>query len=181
VLCLIYAWLLVWDQRTYANTIYAGLLATALLTAATATRDPRWPVLLLRTQCSVVYCFAALSKLNLTFLSGAHLARAMNERAAVQVPPDWRVPTVFAGLAVLTVVFELFLSVGFWHPRLRPAAWLVGIPMHFGFVFLVEGEVLRLAAFGVFMMAMWLTHGTPVFSARHGSSGVAPAPQLGAP
>src|SRR6185369_9344845 len=78
-----------------------------------------WPILLLKLQLSIVYLFAALSKLNSQYLSGFMLAP--NFRKSLMFPP--RVLSAFAAASILV---EVFLAFALWSMRLRKPAVING-------------------------------------------------------
>ena len=77
---------LIWDQQVYSSHRWLATLLLAYLVFAQAgtawsARPDRgrttviwWPQLLMMSQLSVLYVFSALSKMNLTFISGVPLS-----------------------------------------------------------------------------------------------------------
>lgn len=129
---------LLWDQQVYSSHVLLLCLLCAYMSLGRpgaawgldARGRPRgavpfWPQLLMMTQLSVLYFFAAVSKVNGVFLGGAVLESSM--RLAL---PD----AVFRALAVATVVTELFLAVALWLPRVRLVAFAVGLGLHVSIV-----------------------------------------------
>lgn len=144
--------LLVWDQQTFSNHLWLALVLVALLapthaaprnpgiSAAALHQPPRWPTTLMKTQLTVCYAFAALSKLNCSFLSGHPLAEWTR----------WDLPWSLAfSLSVSTVVVELFLAVGLWFRRPRRLAVILGFGLHVSIVIMIAQETPALAAFSL--------------------------------
>ena len=160
---------LVWDEQTYSNhRVLATLLVLFLAFARSdhawslsargraATAVPWWPQLLVMAQVSVVYWFAALSKLNPLFISGDGL------RDWVWWPlPDW----VFAPMAIATVLTELFLAVGLWFWRTRWVAALLGLGLHLSIVTMLDDPAPLLAfaleCVPVYLLFLWRPRSFP--------------------
>ncbi len=155
------------DEQLYSNHLYLLLCVTLLLTIAESDaylslaalpRGSRrtiriWPVLLMKVQLSVVYFFAALTKLNIAFLSGGMLAVSLQE-GLIPFPEALRRVEVLAPAAWVAVLLEGYLSYALWSERRRhTAAWL-GIMLHIG-IAATMGETLGLAAFSVTMLALY--------------------------
>jgi predicted DCC family thiol-disulfide oxidoreductase YuxK len=136
---------LAFDQQLYSNHLYLMLLASLLLVLANAGAAhsldarrggretvPAWPIRLLRVQVSMVYGFAALAKLNVTFLSGSVVASYLRRDGPLAVPADWRAIEPMLVVSVLAVCIEAFIAIGVWLPRWRPAAIVSGLALHVG-------------------------------------------------
>lgn len=146
VLTLTLASVLLLDQQLYSNHLYMMVLVAGLLTVAdagaalsldarrrgTRERVAAWPQRLLRLQVSIVYAFAALSKINLTFLSGSVVASYLRREGPLAIPDSWRTVEPMLVLAVLAICLEAFVALGLWLPRWRPAALLAGLALHIG-------------------------------------------------
>lgn len=165
VLCL--TCVLALDEQLYSNHLYLLLCLTLLVTLSEADayfsvaargRDrpravPVWPVLLMKVQLSIVYLFAALTKLNMAFLSGGMLAVSLRE-GLLPFPDALRRVEVLAPLAWLAVLLEAYLAFALWSSsRRRTAVWL-GVLLHVG-ITLTIGDTLGLAAFSVAMLALY--------------------------
>jgi predicted DCC family thiol-disulfide oxidoreductase YuxK len=134
------------DQQLFENHIYLMVLLAALLAVANSgaalsldARRPgeqaevsRWPVWLIQFQISVVYGFAALSKINLAFLSGSPVATSLRRVGPLAVPDAWRSPEPMLVLALMAICAEGFLAVALWSPRWRPTAFVVALALHGG-------------------------------------------------
>lgn len=171
VLSLVLSYSLVIDQQSYSNHVYLLILVVVLLTLAqsgsrfsidarlnTAQETvPGWPVVLLKWQMSIVYCFAAISKVNLLYISGAIMAANMRHGWAVSLPEAWIQVEVMLPLAVVSIFTELFLAFAFWSPRHRPVAVFVGVAMHtiIALTFPIE-TALALTIFGIIMVAIYV-------------------------
>lgn len=143
-LTILLASLLLADQQLYSNHLYLLTLLVGLLTVArsgstisvdarrggVAATVPGWAPWLIRVQVSVVYLFAALSKVNGTFLSGTIVAVTLRSDGPLAVPDGWRTFEPMAALSILAIVTELFLAVALWLPRWRRTAFVVGLGLH---------------------------------------------------
>lgn len=130
-----------WDQQTYSSHRWLALLLIAYLIFARsdtawsvshrgqpAAPVPWWPRLLMMTQVSVCYLFAALSKINPNFLTGHPLHGWIR----------WELPLWSTFLmAVGTVATELFLAFGLWFERTRRVAVPLGLALHLSIVVLM--------------------------------------------
>lgn len=90
--------------------------------------------LLIRVTVTTAYIFAALAKINPSFLSGEHLAGLAASRPQLRsLEPlfrsAWRVPVSLAVIAA-----EAFLAIGLWFRRTRLVAVAIGIVAHLGFI-----------------------------------------------
>lgn len=165
-------WVLLWDQQTHSSpqVLITMLVAYLIFARSDAMcsvsrrggRVPWWPQLLMMTQVSVCYFFGAVSKVNVSFLSGAPLFDW------VWVPFPW---WAFMLMAVGTVVVELFLAIGFWFRRTRCAAACLGVGLHTSIMVMLAGQKWVLFAFAVACVCIY-----PLFltrpalrSAHHGS------------
>lgn len=152
------------DLQTYSNHLYLMTLLVALLTLAdgsaalslpraTPRPVPFWGCLLVMTQVSAVYLFAALTKLNSDFLSGSVVSSAMS--GGVLTPPSFlTTPTARSALAVATILGELLLAVGLWFRFTRPLAVVAGIGLHAG-ITLFMSDTWELLAFSLLMFAAY--------------------------
>lgn len=157
------------DQQTYGNHLYLMAWLVLLLTVADAGaginihRDDRpvvrWPVLLIMLQLTFVYGFAALTKLNESFFSGAVLAGTLGH-GLLAFPDVLRNPQFLSPLAAMAVLAELYLAVFIWHPRFRPAAFVIGLALHTAITLLMSGT-LQLLVFSLEMLALY-----PLFLSR---------------
>jgi len=135
------------DRQFYSNHLYLliilmGILAAsdsgAVLAVDARARPPRtdvaaWPMQLFRAQLSIVYGFAALAKLNPSYLSGAALSSFLD--AATE--PTW-VPQFLQLASLGSIAGELFVAIGLWFKATRRAAVVVGIALHLGMIALID-------------------------------------------
>lgn len=158
VLTVVNVGVLLWDQQTYSShrflmTLLLGYLIFARSDAAWSVAPrggsvPWWPQMLMMTQLSVCYLFAAISKVSLVFLSGAPLS------LWVWVPLPW---WMFTLMAVGTVLVELYLAVGLWNPSTRRKAAVLGVLLHVGIVTMLRDETVPLIAFALTCVGLyWL-------------------------
>ncbi|MGH7804582.1 MAG: HTTM domain-containing protein [Candidatus Binatia bacterium] len=100
----------------------------------------RWPAELLRLQLAIVYVFAALTKLNADWLSGAFLDFMVAPQSL-----GWRVLHLAPGslqiAAVLVAVMEGLLGVLFAIARGRRAAIATGVALHLGILAVFPANV----------------------------------------
>jgi hypothetical protein len=155
------------DQQLYSNHVYLLGTVVVLMAIADAGRTwsvdarraqqsrsvPRWAVLLIMLQLTSVYLFAAVTKINEGFLSGAVMERSfepsMLERVEILMPLE-----VLAPLAIVT---ELFLAAAFWHSTARWAALPVGIGFHaLNVMIMGHGSWYNLSVFALVMLSMML-------------------------
>lgn len=163
------------DRQLYGNHLWllTCLLALLALTDCGAARSldarrraapprpvPAWPARLLQTQLTAVYAFAALTKINPDFLSGAVLAAHLRAAGPLAPPDALLTAGPLAALALATVAIEAFLAVALWLPGLRRIAFLLGTGFHLAIVLTME-PFLPLAAFGLASLAVY-----PLFGAR---------------
>ncbi len=157
------------DQQFYSNHLYLMGTLVALMTIADAGRSysidarrsganepatvPRWAATLIMLQLTSVYLFAALTKVNEGFLSGAVMESAfepsMLERVERLMP--------LTALAPLAVTTELFLAFAFWHQRTRFMALPVALGFHaLNVVIMGRGGAFNLSIFALVMLSMML-------------------------
>ncbi len=149
---------LILDQQLYFSHLYLLSLIVLLLTLAEIGRPGesqsvwRWPILLLQIQLSIVYFFAAVTKLNSVYLNGYMLGAMM--RADLQ---QWiSYPGVLPALAVGSIVIELILAGIFWIPRLRKIGVVVGVLFHLSMVLtLSPGGAGQLAIFATACISIY--------------------------
>ena len=165
LLTLVFAAQLVLDQQTYSNHLYLLALVIGWLTVADsgaalsvdARRRPRaavpaWPVFLLQAQVSLVYAFAALSKLTPDYLSGLALAPFVPLKAWVALIGLPAVATIVLLMSWAGILLEAMLAIYLWSPRHRVAAALLGVILHIGMVAAIHRMRLELT---VFALVMW--------------------------
>jgi hypothetical protein len=172
LLLMVMAYLLLMDERTYSNHLYLLCLLVLILTWA----DDLTARTLLRAQLSIVYGYAVLTKINLSFLSGA----ALLQYTRTVLPESWIRFEVLAPFALATLVAEAFLGVAFWSERLRPWAWGVGLALHVGAVGLVQQGRIGVLIFGIAMIALYTAFGMPLGDPGHPSPAT-PAPATRTP
>jgi len=144
MLTAIMAYVLLLDQQLYSNHLYLGILVTLLLTivdsGARFSLDARyrgrrdriaeWPVLLLKVQVSIVYFFAALTKVNPTYLSGDIMAHFIHADVLRLVPAGWSLVAPMQALSILSIVTEFFIAFALWFAFWRWLALLAGLGLH---------------------------------------------------
>ena len=156
------------DQQTYSNHVYLLALVVGLLTVADAgaawsldsRREPRasvpaWPVFLLQAQTSLVYAFAALSKLTPDYLSGLALAPFVQLKAGVALIGLPAMATIVLLLSWAAIPAELVLAACLWSPRRRVGAALLGVVLHLGMVAAIYRMRFDLAVFAVMMWGLY--------------------------
>ncbi|MEJ8281218.1 HTTM domain-containing protein [Pseudonocardia spirodelae] len=156
----------VWGAGYYSNHTYLLFTVAVLLSftdcdAAWSVRSRRggggdggtervWapPVLVLRAQITVVYAYAAISKIRPDFLSGNGLASWA--RDSVLVPAAALVPAVLVPMAFGAVLTELFVAFALWSSRLRPAAVVAGVGLHLGMIVVLSDGLHAVVELGLF-------------------------------
>jgi hypothetical protein len=153
------------DQQLYSNHLYLliillslSLLGQVPTAGVLGTRNsrflPAWPLWLAGFQISVVYLFAALSKFNLSFISGGILANSWVKEGIFAVPEQYKTPEYFMPLAISAVILELFLALAFWFPRYRVGTLMAGVLFHITIALTVAPfEQLNLVVFSLMMFA----------------------------
>jgi uncharacterized membrane protein YphA (DoxX/SURF4 family) len=150
---------MLWDHQAYTNHFW--LTTLLLLPLAFARSDARWsvravmkgrlesvpstPVLLMLTQLSICYGFAALSKINPWWLAGDELRLSLRFEA-----PD----PLYAPLAAIVIVTELFIALGIWFAHTRRLALLTGVGLHLGIVALMHDR-LPLITFAMVCLSLY--------------------------
>ena len=156
------------DQQAYSNHLYLLTVMVGLLTLsgpggafsidARWGRGPThalmWPLVLMKVQITVVYLFAALTKLNSTYISGRVLAGQLGT-GLVPFPDGWRVPRVLMWFAVASVVVEIVIAFYLWHPQRRFIGVGAGVLLHVSIV-LAMTPFIQLAVFSSLMLASYL-------------------------
>lgn len=156
LLATLIGYILVCDQALTTNHGYLIFLEVALLTTATATRDGNsvayWPIVLGKCLLSIVYGFAAASKLNGDFLAGNVLAVVLGHESVVPLPEVLLTQSFLQAIGVGLIVTELFLAFGLWFEITRRLATVIGIGLHltahltFPFSFINELSFLQIGA-----------------------------------
>jgi hypothetical protein len=131
------------DQQLYSSHVYLLCLIVLLFTVAEVGRPSesnsvwRWPLILLQIQLSIVYFFAAVTKMNPVYLSGYMLGANLRKG----LPAAVSTPRMLTVLALTSIVVELFLAGAFWVRGLRKGAVLVGALFHFAMVLTLTPSV----------------------------------------
>ncbi|MHA7263312.1 HTTM domain-containing protein [Arthrobacter sp. TMN-37] len=167
-------WVFLWDQQTYSGHRFLATLLVAYLIFARSDRAlslprwfrsrvaassapeppagsqpgqvPWWPQLLMMTQLSVCYFFAAVSKLNTEYLSGAPLAQW------IWLPMPW---WLFTLTACASIAVELILAVGLWRRSTRREAAVLGTLLHLSILVLMKEQTLPLIAFALTCLSLY--------------------------
>lgn len=130
------------DERLYSNHVYLLIHYVAILYLADLIGAAWWTVLLLRTQVSAMYVFAALSKLNTPFISGETL-----RDIGVRLPS----PLLVNILALSIIATELLLPCLLWQSRFRRFGIAAGIVFHSAIVVISPDPELAL-----FSVLVWV-------------------------
>jgi hypothetical protein len=138
------------DFDLYNQHLYVIMSTAAILGFA----RPVEASLLLRAQLTIVYAFAALAKINESFLSGNELFRGAVQRpiwdALIPEPPFWALIT----LSCAAIATEAFLAVGLWFRHLRWLALAVGLGFHVILVVFMSADLPSLVRLMVFAGAV---------------------------
>ena len=169
LLTVVFAVQLVLDQQTYSNHLYLLTLVVGWLTvgdsgaalSVDARRRPRatvpaWPVFLLQAQASVVYAYAALSKLTPDYLSGLALAPFVPLKAWTALIGLPAAATIVLLMSWAAIPLEGLLAIYLWSPRHRVAAALLGVVLHIGMVAAIYRMRLDLTVFALVMWGLYL-------------------------
>jgi len=179
LLTIVFAVQLVLDQQTYSNHLYLLALVTAWLTVADAgaawsvdargrprAAVPAWPVFLLQAQASVVYAYAALSKVTPDYLSGLALAPFVPLQAWVGLIGLPAAATIVLLMSWAAIPLEAMLAIYLWSPRHRAAVALLGVVLHLGMVALIYRMRLDLSVFALVMWGLYLLFLGPAVAFR---------------
>lgn len=152
--------MLLLDQQLYSNHLYLLSIEVLLLSLTGVDRQsktvPAWPVVLLKLQLSIVYLFAAITKLTPLFLSGAVLYLNLKRDGLFALPPSMRTLPVLSVLSVVAVLTEIFLGFGLWSLKYRRAAVVVGIAFHITLTAMIVPVVaVQLFIFSVAVLALY--------------------------
>lgn len=148
VLVAILAYVLLLDHQLYSNHLYLNLLVVLLLTLADSgarysldahyrgrrDRIAEWPLLLLKIEISIVYFFAALTKVNPSYLSGGLMLNFIHADALKLLPPGLPVLAVAQALAIASVAVEFFLAFALWFAGWRWLALAAGLALHLSII-----------------------------------------------
>lgn len=183
-------YILLYDQQLYSNHLYLLGLLVLLLTISDSganvsfdavrsrarasssddvvnnreqgreTTVPAWPLVLIKIQISVVYFFAAVTKLTPDYLAGGVLANVFNADILSTLSPAAWLPLLLPVLAYASIGVELFIALALWLPRARWGALLAGIVLHGSIVFSMGWPnplfMFQLTVFAVTIMAPYL-------------------------
>ena len=103
---------------------------------------------LIQVQVCIVYIYAALQKMNATYLNGTLLEIYIREeflrgkagkileatlsQSSLFALMDFLYSgPIFVGLAILSLALELFIPLALWHRKTRPLAIILGVAFHF--------------------------------------------------
>jgi len=158
ILAAVMGYSLTLDQQLYSSHLYLLSLIVLLLTLSEIGRPDgsqsvwRWPILLLQIQLSIVYFFAAVTKMNSLYLSGYMLGANLRRN----LPALFFNPRVLSAMAVASIVVELTLAVSFWIKDLRKGAVVLGLLLHLAMVVSLAPNVAgQLAIFATACIAIY--------------------------
>ena len=162
-------------DRVISNHLYLIMLVGILLSISDSERHfalrsrgtgpvRAWTLFLLGAQLSIVYGFAALAKLNASWLSG-HTLSAFLTQAILPVPD---VGVLFSVVAVMVVLVELGLAAAPWFARLRKPAFVVAVIVHVGMLSVAHSlvDALQIGLLGVLMLVLFLPFFAPSLGLR---------------
>lgn len=149
LLVAIMGYVLLLDQQLYSNHLYLGVVMTLLLTLADSgarySLDARyrgrraaiaeWPIVLIKIEVSIVYFFAALTKLNPDYLSGAIMAQFVHADMLALLPSGWPAVPLMQALAIASIATEFVLAFALWFAGWRWLALLAGLGLHLAIIF----------------------------------------------
>ena len=131
-------------------------LCLALLVLTPLRPDVRWPLKMVLVAVSLVYAFAALAKMEAPWVDGTILLQRTPTfvrwiEAAAHAAGTTPL-TTSAALSVGVIALQLFLAVAIQVPRLRGAAFVLGVGFH-AIIELTGFEILR---FSYYMFIIYL-------------------------
>lgn len=123
------------DLRIYGNHVYliavlVSIIAFGLERTDTGYRLGPLGVGAIRLQLSIVYLFAALSKLNVFYLSGESLNNLWSKQGLLPLPDDFRVWWILSIPATFAVLLEAALALLIWIPKYRLPVMCCGVIFH---------------------------------------------------
>lgn len=153
------------DEQLYSNHLYLLAIEVLLLTFAGSAKVqdpeknatvPAWPVVLLKIQLSIVYAFAAITKITPLFLSGALLYLNLRRTGLFALPPSLRTLPILSILSVVAVLTEIFLSLALWSNKYRRVGVVVGVLFHITLTLMIVPEVaIQLFVFSLAVLALY--------------------------
>jgi uncharacterized membrane protein YphA (DoxX/SURF4 family) len=177
VLAVAMALVLFIDQQAYSNHLYlliviVGLLVVAGPAGALSVDNRRgapappanWAVLLIKLQITVVYLFAAITKINASYLAGSVLSAQVG-RGLIQATWAAQSSALMRGTAFASIVLEVVIGLYLWHPQRRYVAVGAGVLLHGGITLLMPSPVL-LGLFGAIMLSSYLLFIPPTVKGR---------------
>lgn len=144
------------DQQLYSNHLYLLVTLVGVFTLMAGEWVAR-PILLLRLQPTIVYGFAAVTKLTVPYLSGAVLNVYIGDNSIIPFPESLRTAQVMASLALLSIAVEIVLALGLWSSRWCEATIILGVFFHVGIVVMLDTPV-DLTVFALLMFALYVVH-----------------------
>lgn len=115
------------------------------------------PVYLLRAMISIVYIYAAISKMNFDFLSGNELA--LLGFKSMLVPDSLRIMPLLVAMAFGAIASELFIGIGLWVRRIRPFSVAVGVFLHINMIAYISPVFVAAADLTLFAAVMITGYG----------------------
>ena len=153
------------DEQLYSNHLYLIAIEVLLLTFVGSGKIQfrkknatvsAWPVVLLKIQLSIVYAFAAITKITPVFLSGAILYLNLRRTGIFALPPSLRTLPILAVLSVAAVLTEIFLSLALWSKKYRRVGVVVGVLFHLTLTVMIVPEVaVQLFVFSLAVLALY--------------------------
>ena len=168
--------MLLMDEQLYSNHLYLLSLEVLLLTLAggpppwraKAATVPAWPVWLLKYQLSVVYLFAAVTKIVPTYLSGAVLFLTLKKEGFFAFPQPLRTLPVLSILAAASIMVEIFLALALWSPKYRKVGAITGALFHTALTLLIISDAtLQLVVFSLAVLAIYPLYFYPAAQLGH--------------
>ncbi|MFP3906833.1 MAG: hypothetical protein ACLFWR_07355 [Acidimicrobiales bacterium] len=104
------------------------------LTLAVTEGHPEERALLIRATVTIVYAFAAIAKMNPSFLAGEQLIGMAVDRPQLSGFEELMRSNVGLVLSWLTIAAEAWLAVGLWIRRTRLATAILGAGLHVVFI-----------------------------------------------
>lgn len=150
---------LLMDEQLYSNHLYLVAIEVLLLTLACGGKGvsvPAWPAVLLKIQLSIVYAFAAVTKITPLFLSGAILYLNLRPSGLFALPPALRTLPVLSVLSGAAILTEIFLALALWSNKYRLIGVVVGVLFHLTLtLMIVPGVAIQLLIFSLAVLALY--------------------------
>ncbi|MCP4810480.1 MAG: HTTM domain-containing protein [Proteobacteria bacterium] len=151
-------------QHHYLITVLLLIVSGGLWLDGDGKRIPAWTLRLMMAVLSIMYLWAAITKVDPEWLGGKTLGAALvDDDARIWVKSlaaslDVGHMTVLSWASWAAMIGEVVLAVGLLWPKTRRVCWALGLAFHVG----VEIAALRIGLFSYFMVGLYLLYAPEV-------------------